>query len=345
MKIKDLYRQSFRKFSSHKLSSWILGFFFALFAAAILFIDFAFSGVSFFTIPLIILPFLFATIVNHKRLTIEDRVSLGDTFRYSISYFSRIFRGVFNFFLNLGKLLLFGLAVFVIASSISSLIFSQSSTFQPTIEEITKKMSEGLLSNDLYIEYLFAHNNELLNYLLCCVLPTGFASGLFFFYLISKTSLAVYVKLDSPKLTSQFCHLALKNFVKKNKGEFYKSYFALNFPMFILMMVGMGVGATLSYGMYDHPLAPLSIGLASGLALTALYFPFYLNNMETIYEAHNNEIKVCIEKTIDEIMKRFAALSSMREEDKQKIDDFLKSLNIENNESKDSEENNEDKEQ
>ena len=69
-----------------------------------------------------------------------------------------------------------------------------------------------------------------------------------------------------------------------NSKKYNKLYFALNWPLLVIWLVGTVGGMLLSIFAFDNYAISGVIGIAMSLALSSVFLPFYFANMEAIFE-------------------------------------------------------------
>jgi len=251
-------------------------------------------------IPFIMMPILFSTQVAHFALQEKIMPSFKLSFRYFMSYFSLRFRGVFSFIrsaLVAFIIFIFSMSVFIgISGAITSAIY-------PGFEDVLYQLNELMLVNNLEsIMELYDANHEMMSiYLNIGTLP-AFGIALFFFvYFISKNSIQVYTRIKLPLAYSQFNNLIVQRARRTMGRQMNKSYWALNFPLLILLVVGFAGGTLIGSIFTLEPTYLATLGVASAIFLMMFFFPFYFSNMEQIYIANKEMYESMSKKVVDDL--------------------------------------------
>lgn len=308
MTLKDNIRAAKNKYLSHPLLSWILGVACALLFCVLLIPNLIDTIVGVFLIPFIGLPFLFSIIVMHYRIKDNVEISASNSFRHFALYFTFQFRSSFSVLMSFLKTLIFEL-VFSIVMFI--IVYACFKNFVPSFNDELMSFWDYLTqyaNMEITIEQFFeiintqfyASDSSLYRFLIWILLPSYFVSILFFTYLISIESLSIFAKFQLKQTNPSFVRACLKGAIKEHKKEFYGSYFGLNWPLFVLMIIGFVLGSLISFRFTTDYDIVMVIGASSGFALLSFFLPFYLNNMESIYDS----LSCYVIKTSEDISNR-----------------------------------------
>lgn len=255
-------------------------------------------------VPLIIIPFVFATQVAHFGLREKIVPSFRLQMRFFFAYFSLPFRGVYSIL----KSFLFSILTFAVLSTVFSVfaniicanIFTNFTDIQNQIMTLVNSGN----STDL-VKILEENSVMLMVYMDIATLPALFLAFLLFILMISYNSLQVYLRIKVPNLNHSYARYVY-NYAKASiYGKIMSAYWALNFPLYILLVLGFagGIGIGLLFTVEYTYLATL--GVAGSIALMIFFLPFYFSNMESIYLAYEDTFKTASKKATDDIINHF----------------------------------------
>jgi hypothetical protein len=297
MKIKEAFARSKKYYSAHPLNSWVLGITCAIFLATLYGFDLAIPGLTYIVIPILGIPFFFASILTHFQLKMNNEVRTRNFFRFFAVYFTKPFRSSFRVLISFFKSLVVEAIFTIVLFIIIYLIFTNNygdafnNNFVGFFETITDSSLTTIAYNDATQGYLSANNNMLYVFFNLIFIPSSFLSCLSFMYFISLESFSVFVRLNVPQNPPVFIRVALKEAIKKQGKSFYGTYLGLNWPLFLLFIIGFVGGLTISLQFVGDATFASSVGMMSGLGLTSLFAPFYFSNMEAIYSFLDKDVR------------------------------------------------------
>lgn len=342
MKIKDAFLRSKEIYRAHPLNSWVLGISLALFIAAVVAIDFIYPGLFYLFIPLLVLPFLFAFMMLNYSLSIKDEVSAKNTFRLFGIYFTRPFRSSFRVILSFFKmiivqfvftLVLFGILYFSYSGYYGD-VFNEN--FTGLINTFTNQTTMSTSAYNTAIEgYLSANGNMLQNFTYALIIPSDFVAVIVFCFLISIESFSIYARLSLPQSTQVFVRTSVKRAIKKQKNNFYGSYLALNWPLFVLLVVGMIGGSLAMLFLFNNVNYASIVGVICGFILTSFFLPFYFNNMQSLYSLLEPDVKASSQELAREMLSSIRMQRELNEQEAKELQDAIDALNKEIDDQKD----------
>lgn len=270
-------------------------------------------------VPFIMMPILFATQVAHFALRENIAPSFKLNFRYFISYFGIRFRGVFGFVKSFLSALIFFIFTLSLILPISGPI---TNALHPGFNEVFTQLNDLMLASNLeaIMELFEANQTMLATYVNIGALPALGIALFIFVYFITKNSIQVYTRMKRPLIFSQLSNIITQRADRIMAIEIRKSYWALNFPLFILLAVGFAVG-TLIGSIFTINLNYLAtIGVASAVLLMMFFFPFYFSNMEQIYIANKDMYESASKKVSDDLAANLESQLNILKKDEDIID-------------------------
>ena len=288
----SLIRDAYKKYKAAPFSSWILGIVTGILIAAILALDFLVPALSFLTIPLLCLPFIFAATLQHIVLNKPNaQITLKSSFKAIGLYFNpNGYMGCFAFF---GALLKSVIAFLISEMSISFVASYIYLAFHPDFASSVDSLYALLGDNSFTIEQfetLIHSNNDLLfNYMVICFIPSYFIAFTIFAYNISRRSIVIYYRSYANKLNISFAKIVYFSVLRGKRLEMFGNYMLLNWPMYVLMIAGFTGGSIIGYIWQGDLFFMMAAGLVLGALLSTFFLPFYFGNQEAFYEYYHDE--------------------------------------------------------
>lgn len=332
MKIKEAFERSKKYYLAHPLNSWVLGITCAIFFAALYGFDLAIPGLNYIIIPLIGIPFLFASILTHFQLKMNNEVRTRNFFRYFAVYFTSPFQSSFRVLISFFKSLVINAVFTIVLFIIIYLFFTNNygDTFNDNFVGFFQTITDTSLTTATYSEliqgYLSANNNMLYVFFNLIFIPSSFISCLFFMYFISLESFSIFVRLSAPQNPPALIRAALKEAIKKQGKSFYGTYLGLNWPLFLLFIIGFVGGLTISLQLIGDATFASSIAMMSGLGLTSLFAPFYFSNMEAIYSFLDKDVLTISKKLTRQMILNIQAERNLVEKETELLSKTLDDL-------------------
>ena len=303
MNIKEIKNLSKDIYSKHKLNSWVLSIICGLFIAALLLIGILSELFYLLIIPLVVFPFFFACFFVHLGLYQKDELTARNLFGAYGLFFQRPYRSSFSAIRSFFKTLLVELAVSGAVLGICYAIYSQSETFTVTINEIIEQLANNTLTNDSLNALLEENDNEVFNYVNITNAITFLLGALAFITFISRESITIYTRLHVRNIP--LCHQIARAAIKNKYKEFNKAYFALNWPLILILIGGMVGGCLLSVYAFDNYSIAGVLGLVMAVALSSTFLPFFFANNEAIYEGLSLDITSIGEEYLKEVFAKY----------------------------------------
>ena len=332
LKAKQIHEQS-------KVKSLLTGYSFG--ALCILFFMFLLldSLIGFLLIVLLLFPLYFAFTLIHLSFSYENNLNLSSIIQYFKMYFRRPNNGVFEIFLNLLKAIGVSILLSIVSSLIGLLIcsFINDGAIQRAMETVMNLTMSGqefdlvlALGDDYEIFYLF----ELIS-----TLPPALLSSIYFIYKINRASLAIYFRLSYPKSDPMYLKQVFTYTNKKYKKEIGKDYWSLNWPLYLLLTIGVGAGAFIGLQIHNNFDFASSFALITGSLLMLPYLPYYFSNKEALYSKYEQIFVTCSLEVTNSFLKNLQSRIELNEEEKRALEQMLNKLEnpLEENDEKEDE--------
>ena len=328
----SLRSTSVNKFKSNPSSyiavSVMCGLFLIL-AAVFSFID---PALLLIAVPLIALPFLFASHIGCYYLSINQQINLGAFFRYFLGFFRPQFRSSFRGLISFLKSLAFYFASILVASIVLYLVF-KAQYGEVFTSSLTKLSYQYIASTETTYEDIIATleaNDGMLLTFIIYISTLGIPLAMLaFIYYISFSSLSIYYRANVLVAAPPLMKMTVANTYGRHRHEMAKDWFKLNWPIFIFSFVGM-----VTFGLIDYffikriDLLPACV-IVGGVALLMFYLPLYFANMETIYRKYEEKFKQGNQEAINTVLMRIQSSIDLSEEEKKALEESLRGKNEE----------------
>lgn len=303
---KELFKKSIESYKKHPLTSWILAIFCGLVLSGLVILCMLDTLLLIVVVPFILLPFLFACYMLHLGLGYDSTLTLTNFFKFFGMFFKRPFNGSFNFFRSLLKYLiasliceaLFGLVAYIVCVSINEAMFYQMfNTFMELVLSSEGIVDLQLALGDSYTMYLIFMNVS--------TIPASIVAFIYFVYNIVFYSGTIYLRASLRKLNGRFIDMVFKYTHKEIAKTYKKDFIALEWPLFVLLVVGAIVGSLIPLLFTSDTMIITLSGVAGGLLLMTFYLPFHFSNMETLYSKYEDSFKYGITSLTEKLMNDF----------------------------------------
>lgn len=326
--MKDSLRNiSFNKFKANPSSYIAVGIMCGLFLLLVTILAFIGPSLLIIAVPLLALPFLFASHVACYYLQINQQISLSAYARYFMGFFRSQFRGSFRGLISFLKSLGFYFATVIVAGIIFYLIFKAQygETFVNSFNTLAFQYVNNVEFTYEELTALLEDNNNMLLTFIVYISAVGIPlSMLAFIYYISFSSLSIYYRTNVAFGAAALLKMSVGNTYARHRNEMRKDWFSLNWPMLVLSFVGMLAFGALDFFLIKRiDLLPTFV-LVGGVALLMFYLPFYFANMETIYKKYEMNFKEGNQEAIETILRRIQNSIDLSEEEKKNLEASLR---------------------
>ena len=326
--MKDSLRtNSFAKFKANPTSYIAVGLMCGLFLLLVGVLAFISPSLLVIAVPLLALPFLFASHVACYYLQINQQISISAYARYFMGFFRSQFRGSFRGLISFLKSLGFYFATIIVAGITFYLIFKAQygDTFVNSFNTLAfQYMNNAEFTYEELVALLEDNNNMLLTFIVYISAVAIPLSMLAFIYYISFSSLSIYYRANVAFGAAALLKMSVGNTFARHRVEMRKDWFSLNWPMLVLSFAGM-----IGFGLLDYflikriDLLPTFV-IVGGVALLMFYLPFYFANMETIYKKYETHFKEGNQEAIETILRRIQSSIDLSEEEKKNLEASLR---------------------
>lgn len=331
MKDKELKYKAKQNYLNHPFIRWILSFMFGLFLTVVVMLFIILDNFGYLSIllfPLLILPFLFAVVLILSNIDNHPYINFSLFFKHFTLYFDRRYRSSFRFINSLMYTLLIMLAGEILFSFVGFLVISiiDYPVFIETITKIQTAIYDGSLSSFSSLEEFIAdpYAFNLLQIFACVSsLPPFLISVLSLVFLLGKNSFIIYLKKDIKRFDPYHLSILFKQTLKNNKS-FYKDFFYLNWPLFVLLLLGFVIGSVVGSFFTLDVLRLTIISSSSGLILMSFFLPFFFSNNEAIYLKHRKDFESANVILARQIVNQMQKNIKLNEQEKELLEKRLK---------------------
>lgn len=321
MTVKEARKLAIAKYKKHKLNSWIIGVACGLFCAAVILLDLLITGLSFVTIPLLVFPFLFACYVFDVGYQEGLDLTFSGFVKGFLSYFKSPFVGSFNVIRSFFKSFL----VFIVSLFLSTFIcfFVFEKCYGMDFIDLYTRFGDYMYSYDIDFEVLnsllFENDGLLMRFGLTSLEGPLFLSILLFVYFTSRESVSVFLRLKMPKSNTSMVGNIYRRTFYKNRKEFLKIYWGLNWPFYLLLLIGFVSGCFLIGFIAWDPFTSITVGAAIGFGLASFFFPFFFSNNLVLHEYLEPKYIDGMNDIINDIIRRVEIFNDLTPEEKEKL--------------------------
>ncbi|MCD8204736.1 MAG: hypothetical protein LUC16_02800 [Coprobacillus sp.] len=332
-----LWRNAMSIYRGQWASNWILSFIFILITCAVLLIGlYSYTAILIIVlIPLIILPFFYATLSAHYKIYKSgEKISIKSYFSDFAAFFNRKSRGVFSFW----RSLLF----YIIAYLLCSIIFEMvamlvcQSVDPGLYEEMINGLSTITTSYPTFGEVYDVLGDEAyrlyMTYLAVASMPTMAVPVIFFIFCVFKSSLTIYYRQGHPSVNPASVNNTF-SMTSRNVGSPYrKDLWSMLGPIIGLYVFGYVLTAVLLYFFVDsfggYYYYPSMLGIVGGFVAIFFFMPFYMPASISFYEKWGKEYDNSNLKYAAMMADRYAQQAQMAEQQRRAMEDQMREQGI-----------------
>ena len=321
--VKELYRRSYTNYRNNGGLSHLIFGFIGLLVIGIMLLGLLSSSILLVLFPLVIFPMIFASEIYVYTLKDEGNVTFGNVFRCYGAFFFNQYSSTFRIFKSALKsfLIYLGFALIYVLSLDLSLYYNNYNGFKEIIDNIvsvirTSGDSEGVIA--IYEQYKEFFNTLLIyNHV-----PTMFIFSISMLFFTNNNSVSFFYRFKKQTLNGNVSKLIHEEVMKKNRKEYYLTYFVLKWPTYVLFIGGFILGGYIGYISFYTYNAIFTLGLIFALLFSfTIYGPFGFACNETIYQEFESQYDEELEGIKDDFLKDLPELIKKLEEEKDKKKD------------------------
>ena len=167
-----LIKTAFETYKTAPLSNWILGLVTGLLITAIIALELALPAISFLTFPLLILPIVFSSTLQHLLFKTKGQLTATSSLKGFAFYFTPVFRSSFRFLFSLVKSILLFLILETGASLVGSMIMQLTSTsYVDAINNMNSIIAQESATIDDLTTAFMAYDGILFKYFVSIIFP------------------------------------------------------------------------------------------------------------------------------------------------------------------------------
>ena len=326
----SLSSQSFKRFQNN-IASYIsvgvlCGLFFVLLSALSL-ID---ESLFLLAIPVLALPFLFASHISCYLLSIGEEIKLSSFFHYFASFFRPQFRGSFRGITSFLKALAVYATLMLICYFVLYMVFRQQygELFLNSVNELVNQYLAGDSYEELLVS-LKANDGLMLTFMMfVSSMPLPFAIATFMGF-VSYNSISLYYRANINNGTPSLMRLAIANAYSRYRRSMRKDWFKLNWLIIVLPLIGSAIATIIYFLVVKDPMYLAPILNAGALIPYIFFLPFYFPNMEVLYIRYENVFKEGNKMAIESLLERIQSSIELSEEEKHNLENSFKNDNEE----------------
>ena len=286
--IGELRKNAKENYGKNGYFAHIIYFFLTLFACVFLLLGIFYLELLFIIIPLVVIPCLFAANIVVILMREQPYLSFGGFIRCFTLYFSNKFRSTYKVILSFLWSLLLYVALDTILLVVINLCFYYLDVngYQAMYNDIVSQLFSSTTS-EAFLNVLNKYVSNFSHILVCTLAPALLGAGFFFIYLFNRNSISLYERLDNPTPFGRVSSVLHSNVIAHNRMKVFKENISLNYPFYLLLFIGMGLGGYLGYLISPTYDLVFLGGLIMGLVMSfGLYGPILIANNEAIYQVN-----------------------------------------------------------
>ena len=309
---------------------WEVSIFGLVFGIASAAFAMVFSLFSILTFALLFFPMLFATFMTLFTIKYGGTVTVKSTFAISLGYYRRSNFGCFRLLRCFGHAFL----VDLIASSLLMFILQAAfkGVYGDALINAFNEFEELYAAGNVEAIYNYlAGDNCFATFYTCLTSFSISISIVAFVFGVAFNSVNVYLCSSIPGATAAFSTAVFKRFLKDHINSYRKDFWSLNWPLILLLIVGIAGGYALVFGLQMDYGYGLPISSMIGIAFMIPFAPFFFAGMEALFAKYNPQMKQASMDLTQGFLNDLKDNVNISEEDRQKIEELLnKSLHKEN---------------
>lgn len=322
MKTGDLYTKSLKIYRKNGIISHILHFLLGALASGFVLLGLFYVDLFLLIVPVIVIPLIFTAQIATILLRDQEVITVAGLFNCIKSFYSNKFNSTYRIF----RSFLFSLAIGIGFSIIYGLVVNLSlySVNYMNYQGIANDFIEHINTSVEELQLLINKYEPFFSMLLIITsTPTLFVFCFSFLFISSKHAVSLFDRLDKPELDGRINKMVQENIIRNNRKEYEKLFTSLNWPLYVLFILGFGAGALLGYITLGTYTAVFILGLSIAIFVSfGLYGPFLLANNETLYlyfklkyDLETDMIRKKYKTTIEQLMQK------LEDEDEKKDSD------------------------
>ena len=321
----SLRSSSFKRFKSNVSSYIAVGAFCGLFFILVSTLSYIDGIVVLFTIPLLLLPVLFASHISCYLLEMNQPINPAAFLHYYSSFFRPQFRSSFRALMSFLKTLAVYFSIMAFSAIILFFIFQNhfGATFNTAMSDLFKSYLSGISYEEM-MDVLRENDGVLLTYFnFVSAIPLPFAVTAFM-YFVSFSSISIYYRVNVNNGAPSLIRLGIANAYEKARFSMRKDWFKLNWPLVvfpIVFSIASGLICIFAIKKYDFLTPSFILGALFPLII---FLPFYFPNMEVLYHRYEEEFKEGNRKAIEIILTRIQNSIELSEEERRHLEESFR---------------------
>ncbi len=328
-----LIKHAYDTYKIAPLSSWLLGITSGLLISAFLALELIAPYSIILIFPLIILPIIFASTLQHVLFKSKGRLTVGSSIRAFGFYFTPTFRGSFRFFISFLKGFIVFLSLEMIVSFIASSILQVTSgAFLDSLNALYEYIYSEEATLGGLNSIIMSNDGVLFKYFCISVFPAFYIASTFFIYNLSRNSIMIYYQMQYRHLNSRFSRFVYAETLRKKRFSMLGDYLLLNWPLYALLLAGFAGGTILGYYWQHDFFTMLACGILAAGVLVTFFLPFYFGNQEALYDKYASTFEESTQNVTRYMLASIQRNIELSNEEKQQLEKNLMDSGIESKE-------------
>lgn len=324
---KKIIKDAINTYKIAPLSSWILGLTTGLLITGFLALDLLVPFISLLIFPLLILPMIFSATMQHIIFKTKGQLTAGSSFKSFALYFVYPFNGSFGFLFSLlkGVITFFSLEL-IISFTLSTVLESATPHFAESINAFYDLLESGEFTIEGFNNILFMNHDLLFNYFLSVLCPSYFIALIVVIYSLSRNSIMIYYRMHIRVPNSRMYNFVYRDALRRVGGKLRKDYFLLNWPLYVLLLIGIVSGLLTGYFVKHDLFMMFAFAILFASIGVTLFLPFYFGNQETLYDYYFIEFQTSTKNVTKYMIQSLQQNIELSEEEKKTIENTFSDL-------------------
>ncbi len=276
-------RSAFRDYYAHFSSLLPLAFAVTMVIVVTVLLAQLFPVTLVVTIPLLLIPFLFAFVVSSSRIVSDDPLALKTFYRFLLPGMNPSFRRLIRPYLAIIKTGLVYLATLFLAAFLAQLL---APSLDPTLTVVLENlvvMTEDTTTIAELNQFLVANATSLNPFFIALTLAGGFIAYVFIVFDLSTRLPGLYLALAVPTAVASL-DIIHRSAYRLHRKTVIKWLLIHQWPSWVALIIGYALGAMLGIFLHAQPLVVSTLALVGGVFLSGLLLPHFFGVLAAIYD-------------------------------------------------------------
>jgi len=326
MNKKELVKSRNKIYSGSPSIFWVMSVFCVLVLLGTIALELVIPAGTIISFPLLFCPIFFACYAILYTIKFGGTVTVGSTFKIGFTYFKNPNFGCFRLIRNLFKAVLVYLIASAVLSIVCRYIFTNiyGADFTNSYDELMSFSTS--LDMEAFVNFL-SQESLAIDYINMYGSLANSCGIFAFVFGIIYSSISLYTRINLQQAPAPAVNGLVNEFLKSYRKEYRRDFWYLNWPIFLLLLVGFAAGyLIIILGKFDYNYLIIITSL-TGIIFMLPYVPFMFANMEALFDKYGPEFKKTGERMAEEALDNLKQRDDLSEEDKKRIEEIIAERN------------------